>query len=92
MSLKTVGWIAAFVVVVAGGWYFFGGKGAPSYNAPSSRSENSAAETGAQALPGGTTNADLNAGLKTLDARLGASADASASAQGFNDTPVQQTE
>lgn len=99
MSLKALIGTLILVIIILGGWYYFASRGAiwgamtdqssgavsEQYYAPPQ-----SAQTGS--ISNGTSDADLNADLDAIDAQLDVTANSSASADTFNDRPIEQTE
>lgn len=86
--------LVMFAIAAGGWWYFMSGSSAPSMQDTNATMTNTGQQSDATQSVGasGTSNADLQADLNTIDTQVQAAGDANTSASSFTDTPVQQTE
>ena len=100
MSTKAIMWIIIFLAAIAAIWYLWSRSILPATVPDSGKLQ--VQEEQALPLPGQPSSADaasrdasnaaLDNDLTIIDMKAGAAADANASAQSFNDTPVQQAQ
>lgn len=101
MSTKVIVWIIVVILVVLGLWYWWDQSQSQTPSTAqtsaviqaSSTSAAGTLQSGSSAISSGSSNADLNTDLNTIDTQTsGANSDSASVDQSFNDQPVQQTQ
>jgi FlaG/FlaF family flagellin (archaellin) len=98
MSSRTVLWIVAILVVLAGIWYFWSTHNSASMVMTTPASDTSSAtsdtnSTGQGSLSNGNSDQELNSDLTQIDTQTQtANTDSASVDQSFNDQPIQQAQ